>query len=121
VNHVLRLVVLAGLFMTAGCLSWPVGFSEASSPLSHGQYTVLAKEVTGTDTQVKWLWFAFGKGGSCQRHALDSALGQVPGATALTAMSVEVEEFIVIPFLLPTITTTRVTGTPVRALDNDGQ
>lgn len=118
-QHILRFLVVGGLFATAGCFSWPIAFSQSSSPLAPGHYTVLADEVTGTNTQVEWLFFSFGKGGSGQRHALADALRQVPGATALTAMAVDEESFILIPFVLPSFTTTRVTGTPVRANVHD--
>ena len=118
-NRKLKVAVAGSLFALAGCFSSPVSFVTSSSPLTAGRYTVLANEVTGTHTQVDWLFFTFGKGGSGQRHALKDAVRQVPGATALTAMAVDQETFILFPFVLPSFTTTRVTGTPVKASDND--
>lgn len=118
-HNIMKFIVLAGLFATAGCFSWPVSFSQSSSPLQPGHYTVLANEVTGTSSQIEWLFFSFGKGGSAQRHALADALRQVPGATALTAMAVDEETFVIFPFILPSFTSTRVTGTPVKTTDND--
>lgn len=118
-NKVIKLTVFSGLVAAAGCFSRPISFSHASSPLTPGRYTILADEVTGTNMQIDWLFFTFGKGGSGQRHALTDALRQVPGATALTAMAVDEETFVLFPFLLPSFTTTRVTGTPVKSSDND--
>ena len=69
---------------------------------------------------MQWLFFTFGKAGSPQRHAYADALGQVSNADALTAMAVDSEQFSMIstsllPFpVLPVVTKTRVTGTPVR-------
>ncbi len=115
----IKTIVTVAMFALAGCFSSPISFVTSSSPLTAGRYTVLANEVTGTNTQVDWLFFTFGKGGSGQRYALKDALRQVPGSTALTAMAVDQETFILFPFVFPSFTTTRVTGTPVKASDND--
>ena len=118
-NRVIKFIAASGLLATAGCFSRPISFTSSSSPLTVGRYTVLANEVTGTNTQIDWLFFTFGRGGSGQRHALADALRQVPGSTALTAMAIDEETFVLFPFLLPSFTTTRVTGTPVKSCDND--
>ena len=97
-----------------GCLSDAVTFSASSIPCEQGKYTVLADEVTGTCTEVNWLFFTFGKGGSGQRHALDDALAQIPGAEGLVGMAVDQESFMLIPFVLPSFFTVRVTGTPFK-------
>lgn len=98
----------------AGCMSSPLTYSASSIPVEQGGYSVLAEDVTGTNTQVNWLFFTFGLGGSGQRHALADALEQVPGADALVAMSVDTEFFMLVPFALPSFYTTRVSGTPVK-------
>lgn len=98
----------------AGCLSDAVAFSTASVPCEQGKYTVLADEVTGTCTEVNWLFFTFGKGGSGQRHALDDALSQIPGSEGLVGMAVDQESFMLVPFVLPSFFTVRVTGTPIK-------
>lgn len=104
----------AGLVLAAGCISDPTAFCTSSIPVEQGKYTVLAEGVTGTHTEVNWLFFTFGLGGSGQRHALADALAQVPGSDALVAMAVDTESFILFPFILPSFYTTRVTGTPIR-------
>lgn len=104
----------------SGCMSSAVSFVPSSIPLEQGRYTELATEITGTSSQMSWLFFTFGAGGSGQRHALQDALDQVDGADGLVAMSVDVEQFALfsaslLPFpILPVFTSTRVTGTPVK-------
>ena len=100
--------------LLSGCMSSAVTFAPSSVPLEQGRYTELAGEVTGTSTQVSWLFFTFGAGGSGQRHALDDALEQVDKADALVAMAVDEEFFMLVPFVLPSVFKTRVTGTPVK-------
>ncbi len=113
-------VLLTTLLFAAGCLSSASSFVSSSSPISQGRYTELAAEVSGTCTQVQWLFFTFGAAGSPQRHALSDAIGRISGADALTAMAVDVEQFTflsttLLPFpILPVFTRTRVTGTPVK-------
>lgn len=109
-----RATVVTMLALTAGCMSSPLTFVPSSIPVQQGRYSVLAEDVTGTNTQVNWLFFTFGLGGSGQRHALNDALQQVQGADALVAMSVDTECFMLIPFVLPSFYTTRVSGTPVK-------
>ena len=104
----------------SGCLSSASSFVPAAMPLEPGKFTVVSSEVSGTCTQVQWLFFTFGKAGSPQRHALDDAVGQVPETDTLIAMAVDEEQFaflsttlMPIP-ILPVFTTTRVTGSPVK-------
>lgn len=113
-NMMRTVMVAAGLALAAGCISDPTTFCSSSIPIEQGKYSVLAEEVTGTHTEVNWLFFTFGLGGSGQRHALKSALAQVPGTDALVAMAVDTETFFLVPFALPTFYTTRVSGTPVK-------
>ena len=101
--------------LLAGCMSSAVTFVPSSIPLEQGRYTELAGEVTGTSTQVNWLFFTFGAGGSGQRHALEDALDQVENADGLVAMAIDEEFFMLVPFALPSVFKTRVTGTPVKA------
>lgn len=108
------LAVAAGLSLAAGCISDPTAFCTSSIPIEQGKYSILAEEVTGTHTEVNWLFFTFGLGGSGQRHALASARDQIPGTDALVSMAIDTESFILIPFILPSFYTTRVTGTPVK-------
>lgn len=115
-NIVLGAALLAGL---SGCMSSPASFNASSRPYEQDKYTVLGDEVTGTNTQVNWLFFTFGAGGSGQRHALRDALEQVPGADGLIAMAIDTENFVLFPFVLPSFYTTRVTGTPVKSNTND--
>lgn len=103
-----------GLAFAAGCISSPTTFCASSIPIAQGKYSVLASDVTGTHTEVNWLFFTFGLGGSGQRHALNDALSQVPGADALVAMAIDTECFFLVPVALPTFFTTRVSGTPVK-------
>jgi hypothetical protein len=107
-------IALASGIALTGCMSSPLTYSASSIPIEQGRYSVLAEDVTGTNTQVNWLFFTFGLGGSGQRHALSDALEQVPGADALVAMSVDTEFFMLVPFALPSFYTTRVSGTPVK-------
>lgn len=99
----------------SGCMNVPVAFVPASDPVDPRGYTILGESVSGTDTQVTFLFFTFGDSGSCQRHALDEALGQVEDADALVRMSVDREVCFCIPFLISRV---RVTGTPVKVLRN---
>lgn len=112
--NMIKMAVAGALVAAAGCMSSSVTFSASSVPIEQGKYTVLAEEVTGTCTQTSWLFFTFGLGGSGQRHALRDALYGVPGADGLVSMAVDEEYFMLIPFVLPSFYTTRVTGTPVR-------
>ena len=116
----LPLVVSGTLLFAAGCLSSASSFVASSAPVTQGRYSELAAEVSGTCTQVQWLFFTFGAAGSPQRHALSDAIGKIPGAEALTAMAVDEERFALISTdllsiaILPVFTKTRVTGTPVK-------
>ena len=103
----------------AGCMSSPASFNASSKPYEQGKYTVLGEEVSGTNTQINWLFFTFGAGGSGQRHALADALEQVPGADGLISMAIDTENFFLVPFALPSFYTTRVTGTPVKSNTNN--
>lgn len=120
-RKMIALPILMGMaVLTSGCLSSASSFVASSAPVEQGRYTELAAEVSGTCTQVQWLFFTFGAAGSPQRHALSDALGQISGADALSAMAVDVEQFAffsttLMPLpILPVFTTTRVTGTPVK-------
>lgn len=115
-----RLGILSAIAAGAltGCMSSPITFCTSSIPVEAGKYSVIADEVTGTNTQVDWLFFTFGLGGSGQRHALSDALAQVPGAEALVGMAIDEEHFFIIPILLPSFYTTRVSGTPVKISRN---
>jgi hypothetical protein len=116
----LTIVAVASVFgVLAGCMSSPASFNASSKPYAQGKYTVLGDEVAGTNTQVNWLFFTFGAGGSGQRHALNDALEQVPGADGLISMAIDTENFVIFPFVLPSFYTTRVTGTPVKSNAND--
>ena len=113
-------VAAAGMLLAvAGCMSNAVTFCTSSVPIEQDKYAVLADEITGTCTQMNWLFFTFGLGGSGQRHAYRDAISQVPNADGLVAMAVDEEYFILVPFALPSFYTTRVTGTPVRRGRND--
>lgn len=117
-----KLRFLAGAALAVaftGCMSSPASFNASSKPYEQGKYTVLGDEVSGTNTQVNWLFFTFGAGGSGQRHALNDALEQVPGADGLIAMAIDTENFMLFPFVLPSFYTTRVTGTPVKSNTNN--
>lgn len=119
-GKIMAAAMAAGTLAFSGCLSSASSFVASASPIEQGRYTELASEVSGTCTQVQWLFFTFGAAGSPQRHALADALGQVSGADTLTAMAVDVEQFAflstsLLPLpILPVFTTTRVTGTPVK-------
>ena len=119
-KKVLVPLMAIGLLGSAGCLSSASSFTASSIPVEQGKYTQLASESSATCLQVQWLFFTFGKAGSPQRHAYNDALGQVSNADALTAMAVDIEQFSMIstsllPFpVLPVVTKTRVTGTPVK-------
>lgn len=114
-----KLAAFAPIALAAGCMSSPLAFVPSSIPVEQGKYSVIASEVTGSATQVNWLFFTFGSGGSGQRHALADALRQVPEADALVAMSVDTEFFMLVPFALPSFFKTRVTGTPVKLDDGE--
>lgn len=113
------LAAVSSLFST-GCLSKASSFAPSSAPLQPGGFTELGTEVTGTCTQMQWLFFTFGAAGSPQRHALREALDVVQGTDALVSVAVDVEQFALIstellPFpILPIFSTTRVTGGPVK-------
>lgn len=115
----IKMVVASMLLATAGCMSNAVAFCASSVPVEQGKYSILAEEISGTCTQMNWLFFTFGLGGSGQRHAYRDALSQVPSADGLISMAVDEEYFILVPFALPSFYTTRVTGTPVRLGRND--
>ena len=109
-------IAVAALFsgILTGCMSSAVTFVPSSIPMSQGKYTEVAQEVTGTSTQVNWLFFTFGAGGSGQRHAVEDALLQTDGADGLVGMAIDEERFMLVPFVLPSFFKTRVTGTPVK-------
>lgn len=107
--------LIATAFLITGCMSSAITFVSSSVPLEQGRYTEIMSEVTGTSTQVNWLFFTFGAAGSGQRHALEDALSQTDGAEALVSMAVDEEYFMLVPFVLPSVYKTRVTGTPVKA------
>lgn len=115
----INMAVVGVLLATAGCMSNAVTFCTSSVPVEQGKYSILADEITGTCTQMNWLFFTFGLGGSGQRHAYRDALSQVPSADGLVSMAVDEEFFILVPVALPSFYTTRVTGTPVRLGRND--
>ena len=97
--------------MIAGCTTQPQNFVHASKPVEQGRYTVLGKEVEGSDTQVSVLGFGIGRPGSGQRRAYKAALGKAAGADALVEMAVDYQT---INLWWVYVLTTRVTGTPVK-------
>lgn len=111
----IAVIAVVVVVLLAGCMSSSVTFVPSSIPLEQGKYTEIMSEVTGTSSQMNWLFFTFGSSGSGQRHALDDALQQVDGADGLVAMAVDEEFFMLVPFVLPSFFKTRVTGTPVKA------
>ena len=66
-------IALASGIALTGCMSSPLTYSASSIPIEQGRYSVLAEDVTGTNTQVNWLFFTFGLGGSGQRHEIGRA------------------------------------------------
>ena len=116
----IKMILTAGAIAAglAGCMSDAVCFVPSSIPVEQGRYTVVGDEVTGTCTDVNWLFFTFGSGGSGQRHALADALSNVPGSDGLVGMAVDAEKFILVPFALPSFFTVRVTGTPIKLSEN---
>ena len=115
--NVIGVALIVAFF--AGCMSSPASFNASSKPYEQGKYTILGEEVSGTNTQINWLFFTFGAGGSGQRHALADALEQVPGADGLISMAIDTENFVLFQFVLPSFYTTRVTGTPVKSNTNN--
>ncbi len=97
--------------MITGCTTLPQNFVHASKPMEQGKYTVLGKEVEGTDTQVSVLGFGVGRPGSPQRRAYKTALSKAVGADALVEMAVDYQT---INLWWVYVLTTRVTGTPVK-------
>lgn len=118
-KKLMKIATAGAMLAAGGCMSNAVTFVPSSIPIEQDKYSILADEVTGTCTQMNWLFFTFGLGGSGQRHALRDALGQVPGADGLVAMAIDEEFFMLVPIALPSFYTTRVTGTPVRLGRND--
>lgn len=104
-------VAAAVAAMIAGCTTMPQNFVHASKPIEQGKYTVLGKEVEGTDTQVSVLGYGLGFPGSVQRRAYKKALDKAVGADALVEMAVDYQT---INLWLVYVLTTRVTGTPVK-------
>ena len=102
---------LAAAVVFAGCTTAPQNFVHASKPIEQGKYTVVGKEVEGSDTQLMVFGYGIGLPGSPQRRALSAALERAPGSDALVEMSVDYQLFnlLVLQFL-----TTRITGTPVK-------
>jgi len=113
-NALVKLSSLTAALVLSGCMSSAVNFEQSSIPLNQGGYTELSSEVSGTCTQVSWLFFTFGRHGSSQRHALRDAMAEIPGTDALVSVAVDEEIFMLVPFVLPTFVKTRVTGTPVK-------
>lgn len=102
--------VCATLF--SGCSTTPQNFVSSSKPMLQGRYTVVGKEVEGTDTQFMVLGFGASLPGSPQRRALKAALDRAPGADALVEMSVDYQT---INLLVLHVMMTHVTGTPVKS------
>lgn len=115
----MKAAAAGAMLATAGCMSSAVTFCSSSVPMEQGKYTILADDVTGTCTQVNWLFLTFGLGGSGQRHAYADAISKVPDADGLVSMAVDEERFMLVPIAFPIFHTTRVTGTPVRLGRND--
>lgn len=103
---------LAAAVVLSGCSTTPQNFVHASRPLEQGKYTVVGKEVEGTDTQFAILGYGVSLPGSPQRRALAAALKRAPGADALVEMSVDYQT---INLFVVWVMTTHVTGTPVKA------
>lgn len=102
---------LVAAAMITGCTTSPQNFVHASKPVEQGKYTVLGKEVEGTDTQVSVLGFGISRPGSPQRRAYKTALSKAAGADALVEMAVDYQT---INLWWVYVLTTRVTGTPVK-------
>ena len=110
-NSVKMLAVAGCLAVACGCMTSPVAFKSESSPVPPQGYTVLGSDVTGTSEQI-WV-FGFGGSLAAQQHkAYKTAIGNANGADALVGMSIEHSSLYAFPFF--TMSTIRVTGTPVK-------
>lgn len=78
---VLLLVVFAPVLL-AGCSHTSGGIAPSTIPLTPGGYTVL-KQVHGRECQIRILGILPVSGGNETRRAVESAMRQAPGATAL--------------------------------------
>lgn len=99
----------------SGCLSTPLALVPSTDPIEQGKYSVLGSEVSGTDTQVSFLFLTFGAHGSGIRRAINDALSQAPGSDALVRVAMEDESFW---FIIFNFSKVRVTGTPVKCNQN---
>ena len=105
------IVLVAAAVAITGCTTMPQNFSYASKPVEQGRYTVLGKEVEGSDTMISVLGFGLSLPGSPQRRALKRAMDKAAGADALVGMAIDYQS---INLWFVYILTTRVTGTPVK-------
>jgi hypothetical protein len=81
-GFVVTLLVVFAPVLLAGCSYTSGGIAPSTIPLTPGGYTVL-KRVHGRDCQVRILGVLPVSGGNETRRAVESAMGQALGATAL--------------------------------------
>ncbi len=80
------LVVLFTL-ASVGCTHTPGGIAPSTIPLAPGGYTVVKENVRGSDCQVSLLMILPISGGNRTDNAIQDALKQAPGATALVSVT----------------------------------
>lgn len=104
-------LALAALVLS-GCISRPGAIQDKTKPLSQDGYTVVAPEVSATETMVSVFGVSVGDlRGSPSRRMYQKCLSQAPGADALIEYSTDTK----MVFLGPVnVTWFTMTGTPVK-------
>ena len=105
-------ILFVALFVLAGCSHYPGGIAPSTIPLAPGGYTVVKKNVEGSDCLVALLGILPLSNGNQTNHAVDDALKQAPGANALVNVTSDAySQF----WILWSNTCTEIRGTAVTA------
>ena len=97
-----------------GCMSFPGAIQSTTKPLDQNSYTVVAPEVSATDTQISI--FGFGVSdirGSVSRRLYQKCLAQAPGADALIEYTEDQKLVTIPPFF--SVKWFTLTGTAVQS------
>ena len=82
-------VLLAGLFVLAGCSHYPGGIAPSTIPLAPGGYTVVKEDVQGSDCRVALLGILPVSGGNRTDAAIREAILSAPNANALVNVTAD--------------------------------
>lgn len=106
-------VALAAILalVLAGCSHYPGGIAPSTIPLAPGSYTVVKENVVGSDCLIALLMLIPISGGNRTDQAVQNALEETPGATALVNVTSDMYSQ---GWILWSNTCTEVRGTAVK-------